>query len=82
MKISEYWSDVNTWRCTDYKTGCTVLDFLKFTDQGLGKISQVRVAIVNGWKYQRNNKSFGGTVSEVVANSANTSELREIIFCR
>ena len=22
-----YWSDVNTWRCTDYKTDCTVLLF-------------------------------------------------------
>ena len=26
VKMSEYWSEVNMWRCTDYKTGCTVLD--------------------------------------------------------
>ena len=26
VKMSEYWSDVNMWRCTDYKTGCAVLD--------------------------------------------------------
>ena len=26
VKMAEYWSDVNMWRCTDYKTGCTVLD--------------------------------------------------------
>ena len=42
-----YWSDVNTWRCTDYKTGCTVLDSLKSAEHGLRKTSQERVAIVN-----------------------------------
>ena len=26
VKMSEYWSDVNMWKCTDYKTGFTVLD--------------------------------------------------------
>ena len=30
VKISEYWGDMNMWRCTDYKTGFTVLDSLKF----------------------------------------------------
>ena len=40
----EYWGDVNVWR---YKTGCTVLDSLKFADYGLRETSQVRVAIVN-----------------------------------
>ena len=45
--MSEYWSDVNMWKCTDYKTGCTVLDSLKLADQGLGETSQKRVAIVN-----------------------------------
>ena len=39
MKVSEYRSDVNTWKCTDYKTGCTVLDSLKFADQGLRETS-------------------------------------------
>ena len=29
VKMSEYWSDVNMWKCTDYETGCTVLDSLK-----------------------------------------------------
>ena len=43
--MSEYWCDVNMQRCTDYKTGCTVLDSLKFADQGLRETSQVRVAI-------------------------------------
>ena len=47
VKRSEYWSDMNMWRCTDYKTGCTVLDSLKFTDQGLRETSQERVAIVS-----------------------------------
>ena len=47
VKMSEYWSDVNMWRCMDYKKGCTVLDFLKFADQGLRETSQERVAIVN-----------------------------------
>ena len=28
VKMSEYWSDVNMWRCMDYKMGCTVLDSL------------------------------------------------------
>ena len=42
MKISDYWSDVNSWRCMDYKTGCTVLDSLKFADQVLGETSQER----------------------------------------
>ena len=42
VKMSEYWSDVNMWRCTDYKTGCTVLDSLKFADQGLRETSQER----------------------------------------
>ena len=23
VQMSEYWSGVNMWRCTDYKTGCT-----------------------------------------------------------
>ena len=45
--MSEYWSDVNMWTCTDYRTGFTVLDSLKFADQGLRETSQERVAIVN-----------------------------------
>ena len=32
VKKPEYWSDVNMWRCMDYKTGSTVLDSLKFVD--------------------------------------------------
>ena len=28
LKMSDYWSDVNMCRCTDYKMGCTVLDSL------------------------------------------------------
>ena len=47
VKRSEYWSNVNMRRCTDYKTGCSVLDSLKFADQGLRETSQERVAIVN-----------------------------------
>ena len=47
MKISEYWNDVNMWTGTDYKTGCTVLDSLKFADQGLRETSHERVAKVN-----------------------------------
>ena len=39
VKISEYWNDVNMWTGTDYKTGCTVLDSLKFADQGLRETS-------------------------------------------
>ena len=46
VKTSEYWSDVNMRRCTDYKTGCTVLDSPKFADQGLRETSQERDAIV------------------------------------
>ena len=38
----EHWNDVNMWRCTDYKTGYTVLDSLKFADQGLRETSQER----------------------------------------
>ena len=38
----------NLWRCTDYKMGSTVLNCLKFADQGLRETSQERVAIVNG----------------------------------
>ena len=45
--MSKYWNDVNMWKCTDYKTGCTVLDCLKFADQGLRETSKERVAIVN-----------------------------------
>ena len=45
--MSEYRSDVNMCKCIDYKTGCTVLDSLKFSDQGLMETSQERVAIVN-----------------------------------
>ena len=47
VKMSEYWSDVNLWQCTDYKTGCTVLGSLKFADQGLREASLERVALVN-----------------------------------
>ena len=47
VKMSEYWSDVNIWRRTDYKMGCTAFHSLKFADQGLRKTSQERVAIVN-----------------------------------
>ena len=39
MEMSEHWSDVNVWRYTDYKTGCTELDSLKFADQGLRETS-------------------------------------------
>ena len=45
--MSEYWSDVNVWKCADCKTGCTVLDSLKFAHHGLRETSQKRVAIVN-----------------------------------
>ena len=68
------------WRCTDYKTGYSVLDCLKFADQGLRETSQKRVAIVNAWEYERNNQSFGGIISEVVANSTNTSDFQESSF--
>ena len=47
VKISECWSNADMWRCTDYMTGCTVLDSLKFADQGLRETSQEIVAIVN-----------------------------------
>ena len=47
MKMSEYWSDVNMWKYTDYKTGCTAFDSLKFADQGLREASLERVALVN-----------------------------------
>ena len=47
VKKSENWNDVNMCRYTDYKTGCTVLDTLKFADQGLRETSQASVAIVN-----------------------------------
>ena len=78
--MSEYWSDVNMWKCTDYKTGSTVLDSLKFADQGLRETSQERIEIVNAWEYERNNKSFGGIISEVVANSTNKSDFQESSF--
>ena len=45
VKMSEYWSDVNMWKCTDYKTGYTVLESLKFPDQGLRETSQEGVAM-------------------------------------
>ena len=44
VKMSEYWNDVNMWKSTDYKTGCTVLDSLKFADQGL--IKQISLLIL------------------------------------
>ena len=50
VEMSEYWSDwsdVNMWRCTNYKTGCTVLDSLKFADQGLRETNQKRVSIAS-----------------------------------
>ena len=47
VKMSQYWSDVNMLKCTDYKTGCTVLDSLKFADQGLKETSQESVQIVS-----------------------------------
>ena len=47
VEMSEYWSGVNMWRCSDHKMGCTVLDSLKFGDQVQGETSQERVAIVN-----------------------------------
>ena len=80
VEMSEYRSDVNMWRCTDYKTCCTVLDSLKFADQGLRETSQERVAIVNACEYERNSTSFGGIISEVVANSTNTSDFLESGF--
>ena len=79
VKMSEYWSDVNMWKCTDYKTGCTVLGFLKFADQALRETSQERDAKVNACEYERD-KSFGGIISEVVANSTNTSDFQESSF--
>ena len=54
------------------------MDSLKFADQGLRETSQDRVAIVNAREYERNNKSFGGIISEVV--STNTSVFRESSF--
>ena len=80
VKMSEYWSDVNMWRCTDYKTDCTVLDSLKFADQGLRKTSQGRLAIVNAGPYKRNKKSFSGVNKEEVANSTNMSDFQESSF--
>ena len=47
VKMFEYWSDVNMQKCMDYKTSCTVLDSLKFANQGLRETSQDRVAKVN-----------------------------------
>ena len=44
--MSEYRTDVNMWKFTDYKTGCVVLD-PEVSDQGLRETSQKRVAIVN-----------------------------------
>ena len=80
VKMSEYWSDVNMWRCVDYNTGCTVLDSLKFAHQGLRETSQERVAIVNACEYERNNKSFRGIISEVVVNSTHTADFQESSF--
>ena len=60
--------------------GCTVLDSLKFANQELRETSLERVVIVNAWEYERNNKSFGGVISEVVANSTNMSDFLESSF--
>ena len=49
------------------------LDSLKFAHQGLRETSHERVAIVNAWEYERN-ESLAGIISEVVANSTNTSD--------
>ena len=46
--MAEYWSDVNMWRCTDYKTGCTVLDSEVFRPRTEGDQPKERVAIVTG----------------------------------
>ena len=51
VELSEDWSSVYTWRCTDYKTGCTVWDSLKFAYQGLRKARQGKIAIVEAGKY-------------------------------
>ena len=81
LDMFKYWSDVNMWRCTDYKTGCTVLYFLKFAQQGLSReTNQERIAIAKAWKYKRNNKSLGGIISGLVVNSTNTSIFRESSF--
>ena len=74
VEKSECWCSVNMWRCTDYKTGCTVLDSLKFANQGLRETSQERVATVDASKYKRSKKCFDGIISEVVANIATTSD--------
>ena len=40
MKISEYRADVDMWSCTDYNTGRTGLDSVKFAHQVLRDTSQ------------------------------------------
>ena len=53
---------------------------MEFADQGLRETSQERVARVNARQCKRNDRSFGGIISEVVANSTNTSDFHENSF--
>ena len=77
--MSEYWSDVNMWRCTDYKRAAQFWT-LKFADQGQRETNQERVAAVNALEYERSNKNFRVIISEVVANNINTSYSQECSF--
>ena len=47
MEMSEYWGDVNMWRCTDYKTVCTLLDSLKPVNKGPKETNRERVVTIN-----------------------------------
>ena len=80
VEMSEYWCGVNMWRCTDYKTDCTIFDSLKFADYGLRETIQERISIVNALKYKGNQKNFGRIINKVVANCADTSDFQESSF--
>ena len=67
----------NLWRCTDYKMGSTVLNCLKFADQGLRETSQE--SCISQCVRVREKREFSWH-PEVVANSTNTSDFHESSF--
>ena len=78
VKTSEYLGDESKWRCTDYKTDCTVQD--SEVCQELRE-NQPRQSC-NGQcvRVRKKQQESGGIIGMIVADNTNTSDFQESSF--
>ena len=63
--------------CTFNKSGCTVLNTLKFLKEEIGETKQERVAEIKARQNEGNDECFHSCGGEIVADSADVAQFKK-----